>query len=107
MADLLTELGSIKEAAEAAAVGIREGSLSGSPVGQDPLLTDWLAGVVNSAEGYINQLTPRAAGTDVQFAEPPMPQQAAQPPPESEAPVGTAAPEAANADVGGAEDEPA
>lgn len=95
MTGVLDELQTIKEAAEAAVA-----------LSEDPILTDRLDAIVTEVEGWIDQLTPRAAGTDVQFAEAPKPQQPLQAAPSQVEAEGTPAPEAANADVGGAEDEP-
>lgn len=92
---ILNELQLIKEAAEEA-VGASE----------DPIVTDWLTGVANQAAGYIDQLTPRAAATQVEFAEAPKPQEPLATAPSATEPVGTEDAAAANADVGGAEDEP-
>lgn len=92
---ILDELGIIKEAAEAA--------LAES---EDPILTDRLSAIATEVEGWIDQLTPRAAETNVQFEQNPVEQQPLQAAPEATEPIGTEAPEAANADVGGAEDEP-
>lgn len=92
---ILNELLLIKEAAEEAV------SASG-----DPIVTDWLTGVATQAAGYIDQLTPRAAATEVKFAEAPAQQQPIEAAPSQVEAEGTADAPAANADVGGAEDEP-
>lgn len=95
MAEILNELQLIKEAAEEA-IGAAE----------DPLVADWLQGVATTAGGYIDQLTPRAAGTDVKFAEAPKPQPPIESAPAQEEAEGTPDAPAANQDTGGAEDEP-
>lgn len=95
MATILNELQLIKEAAEEA-VGASD----------DPIVTDWLTGVATQAGGYIDQLTPRAAATEVKFPQEPAVQQPIQAAPSQTEPIGTEDAPAANADVGGAEDEP-
>lgn len=95
MSDMLQELGTIKEAAEAA--------LAQS---EDPILTDRLSAIATEVEGWIDQLTPRAAETMVEFPQEPAVQQPLGAAPSQTEAIGTPASEAANADTGGAEDEP-
>lgn len=95
MSDILAELGNIKEAAEAAVA-----------LSEDPILVDRLDAIVTEVEGWIDQLTPRAAATEVKFPQDPAVQQPLGAAPSQEAPVGTEDAPAANADTGGAEDEP-
>lgn len=94
--DLLTELNTIKDGLTTAAV-----------LAQDPIAADQLTGMLTTVEGMIDQLTPRAAETMVAFPQEPAVQQAAAVAPSQTEPIGTPAAPAANADVGGAEDEPA